>query len=1386
MAPVSLFHDDIFGATIRPSYLAWRATTDPRLINSIAILVEGNTEIRRANEQVDSNYVVGGADSYVVGLNLRDDEIRLNFESRPDTQSQGVGPQLTDEAESNLAIAVQVGSTIFKRRISDLVVNDTTDPYNWDATIPQATVNSIGSGSEAKSILFDTSVDGIDYDALTHDDTPAPLEVGGTATLPGLTATGGVELVDPVPLLMLSDFDGAGLDTSPALALLVRGDDSGAEIWGRGPRVLSGSALLDGEFDLSPTDEPINGIRFRDSGSDYGSERISFHDNGPLHLGTYFSSGDGSDLTLWIQTGTGPADIAEIPMQANYDRGGGNFAIIDVPAQYQSIVGSIDPGDRFILAMTRVPIPDDLEIGGTATLPSLTAEGGVELSSVAPLEVGAAATMPGLTGEAGVAFSDAPPLQVGATATLPGLTATGGVELVDSVPLEIGGAVTLPGLTAEGGVEIVDGVVIGSIANQAGVVGSAFTMPLPTLTGGLAPYTFSATGLPTGLNVHAATGLVYGVPSATGTTTIALTVTDDTGDTDSESFGVAVVAAQAAKADRDFFDSKFDNTIDGILWTHSGAARDAGASVYLVQSSQSAYRSTTQIDSDYIESDATAFVGQINLQNNQRFQFYLASTSDASDDGNSPGPDFDSADLNNIGFAFKVDAVGGDVSPGDIVKFSPDNWSGDFGIPEDPYIIASPSLLDSVDFIEARLAARASTTVQSILVDTAHDNIDYENAQIRTVPTVTIYTAAQAINASDPLQLRITADHGGDCDTLMFSWTGTGGRFTPSYGAEPIWTPPNRAGDYTLTITVMDEDGNSVTASVVITVQHITLDEIDDIGIEIGGSHSSVLPEAMDGPGPFIYAVTNLPAGATFTKATRTLAWTPNAPGGTMVTYTATDTSTGLTASRSFLMMAHLPTLASYVVLVDWDGDKGFAHDNADIFPDVDKRSALRVKRGRNYGSQVYGRSVSGTLETRLVNYHGRYDKDSSTSVLAGLIVPRRRIIWAAAADSVVYRLWAGFLDRIDKLDKQGGDDMARLTGSDIIQILVQGNDTSIPYTASTTTGAAAESIVEDGEIDDDDIGDLLGSTTLTNFYQDRASPWRQLRAVEEAEGGFLWVSGRGRLFLDDSERRARRTRSLMSQMTLTDSPTPGAGEVKILPKPRFRDPLKDLANLVRARVRTWTVGEERELWRLDEEIALAVGDSIILRPQYMGSDSSPAVAEWVDPQPCEDYQAWSMTGGAGVELTGTLDVALVAGATEAALTITNEHATARLYVSLVKLRGKRLEEGDPVEVEVRDTDSIDAYGIRPYTIATSLLSAVMDAKDYADEILRLYAQPTRKGTLRIQANSIFAEALPLELSDRVFMTLRDFSGSMYVEAIGHALMPGLRHDMELTLSQVP
>ena len=139
-------------------------------------------------------------------------------------------------------------------------------------------------------------------------------------------------------------------------------------------------------------------------------------------------------------------------------------------------------------------------------MPSLTAEGGVELSDVAPLTIGGTATMPGLTAEGGVSLSDVAPLTLGGTATMPGLVAEGGVELSTVAPLEIGGAATMPGLTAAGGVAFVSGLVQSlAIADQTTRAGQAFTC-LPTrTTGGHLPLVFSATESAAGLNVHAAT-----------------------------------------------------------------------------------------------------------------------------------------------------------------------------------------------------------------------------------------------------------------------------------------------------------------------------------------------------------------------------------------------------------------------------------------------------------------------------------------------------------------------------------------------------------------------------------------------------------------------------------------------------------------------------------------------------------------------------------------------------------------------------------------------------------------------------------------------------------------------------------------------------------------
>ena len=79
------------------------------------------------------------------------------------------------------------------------------------------------------------------------------------------------------------------------------------------------------------------------------------------------------------------------------------------------------------------------------------------------------------------------------------------------------------------------GVTVANPGNQTGTVGVAKSLQL-TASGGTAPYTWSATGLPTGLTINSSTGLISGTPSAAGTFTVTVTAKDSTGATGSAGF----------------------------------------------------------------------------------------------------------------------------------------------------------------------------------------------------------------------------------------------------------------------------------------------------------------------------------------------------------------------------------------------------------------------------------------------------------------------------------------------------------------------------------------------------------------------------------------------------------------------------------------------------------------------------------------------------------------------------------------------------------------------------------------------------------------------------------------------------------------------------------
>ncbi|MCP2269351.1 S8 family peptidase [Actinokineospora diospyrosa] len=82
-------------------------------------------------------------------------------------------------------------------------------------------------------------------------------------------------------------------------------------------------------------------------------------------------------------------------------------------------------------------------------------------------------------------------------------------------------------------------VTVANPGNKTATVGQAFTLD-NSATGGTAPYTWTATGLPAGLSIAASTGRISGTPTAAATANVTVTATDAANKSGSASFTITV------------------------------------------------------------------------------------------------------------------------------------------------------------------------------------------------------------------------------------------------------------------------------------------------------------------------------------------------------------------------------------------------------------------------------------------------------------------------------------------------------------------------------------------------------------------------------------------------------------------------------------------------------------------------------------------------------------------------------------------------------------------------------------------------------------------------------------------------------------------------------
>ncbi len=101
--------------------------------------------------------------------------------------------------------------------------------------------------------------------------------------------------------------------------------------------------------------------------------------------------------------------------------------------------------------------------------------------------------------------------------------------------------VSLTTQTASGPSPLV--LTVGTLPN--GTVGTAYSANVVSASGGTAPYSYSATGLPGGLSINAGTGAITGTPSTAGSFDPTITVTDGLGASASQSRSLVVDPAAA-------------------------------------------------------------------------------------------------------------------------------------------------------------------------------------------------------------------------------------------------------------------------------------------------------------------------------------------------------------------------------------------------------------------------------------------------------------------------------------------------------------------------------------------------------------------------------------------------------------------------------------------------------------------------------------------------------------------------------------------------------------------------------------------------------------------------------------------------------------------------
>ena len=480
---------------------------------------------------------------------------------------------------------------------------------------------------------------------------------------------------------------------------------------------------------------------------------------------------------------------------------------------------------------------------------------------------------------------------------------------------------------------------------------------------------------------------------------------------------------------------------------------------------------------------------------------------------------------------------------------------------------------------------------------------------------------------------------------------------------------------------------------------------------------------------------------------------------------------------------------ASYTVLVDWNNDGDFTDSNDDISSDV---LDLSWERGRDYASQLQGRSIAGRLTAVLINTGGKYSPSNTSSALTGNILPGRTIRLQAGSGSFPYTFplafndgvrWQGKLDRILPTPASAGRKTATLTAFGTLGYLNQFQTQLASQTNRRTDQAVGDILDDVGWTDSDDRDLDTGKTTISRFWISGKKTIDALRLVEEAESGWIKESKSGQIGFENRHHRITETASTTSQATFSDAD----GATNTFAEVDQDDPLGTIVNHVEATARTFTTASVAVLWTHPEtgsdSPTLAPGESKTFEAEFPNPDAANSAMEvnaWTTPAATTDFLLNSASDGTGTNLTSNITVTQTKTAERMAITLANSATGSAGYLTKLQARGTAVSTKNPCIVRSIDTSSQAIYGERKYTAKTKFIPTTSEAQDWCDYQVTTTGSPTNILMLKFSASTVnnIGHAMNRDLSDRITVTATNdaklgINEDFFIESEQHKVSEG-------------